>query len=286
MDTIWLFSYFFGFLVLFSSIMVVSTKNPIHSILFLVLVFCNSAAMLILLQAEFLAFLLVVVYVGAIAVLFLFVIMMIDIRLIELRRETLLYYPVGVVLVLSLSSLFFHVYRKASFYPPYFHSFYTPFIYDLGRSDSPFVFGNLLYTYLFPFFIVSSLILLVAMVGSILLTFSNTGSSIRQEYYRQVARSSIVNYLLSLIIIIFCFIVFFEKGDYLKRFFLFLQKLPFYEACFVKRQLFYFIFIMTNFYYICITPWHLGRTRGVVLFLFFVMVRSVFRILQPLLWRV
>lgn len=89
-----LFYFFFG-VALFSAIMVISARNPVHSVLFLILVFCNSAGLLILLEAEFLALIFIVVYVGAIAVLFLFVVMMLNVKITEIQDEVLQYLPIG-----------------------------------------------------------------------------------------------------------------------------------------------------------------------------------------------
>jgi NADH-quinone oxidoreductase subunit J len=87
--------YIFGSLALVSGGLVVSARNPMHSILFLVLVFCNSAGLLLLLETEFLAMLFLIVYVGAIAILFLFVVMMLNVRVTELKESILRYLPIG-----------------------------------------------------------------------------------------------------------------------------------------------------------------------------------------------
>ena len=104
------FFYLFSFVILFSAIMVVSSKNPVHSVLFLILSFFNAAGLFVLLGAEFLAMILIVVYVGAVAVLFLFVVMMLDINFIKLREGFLQYLPfgalLGIVLIVELGILF------------------------------------------------------------------------------------------------------------------------------------------------------------------------------------
>jgi NADH:ubiquinone oxidoreductase subunit 6 (subunit J) len=92
--------YIFSSIAIVSGIMVISSRNPMHSVLFLVLVFCNAAGLLLLLETEFLAMLLLIVYVGAIAVLFLFVVMMLNIRLTELNESILRYLPIGGVILL------------------------------------------------------------------------------------------------------------------------------------------------------------------------------------------
>ena len=102
--------YLFSFIAVLSALMVISSKNPVNSVLFLILSFINSAGLFVLLGAEFLAMILVVVYVGAVAVLFLFVVMMLDINFIKLREGFLQYLPfgtlLGIVLIIELSILF------------------------------------------------------------------------------------------------------------------------------------------------------------------------------------
>jgi NADH-quinone oxidoreductase subunit J len=92
--------YIFSAIAIISGSMVISARNPIHSVLFLVLVFCNAAGLLILLETEFLAMLFLVVYVGAIAVLFLFVVMMLNVRITELNESILRYIPIGGIILL------------------------------------------------------------------------------------------------------------------------------------------------------------------------------------------
>ena len=95
--------YIFSSIAIVSSLMLISARNPVHSVLFLVLVFCNAAGLLILLETEFLAMLFLVVYVGAIAVLFLFVVMMLNVRVTELNQSLLRYIPIGgLILIIFL----------------------------------------------------------------------------------------------------------------------------------------------------------------------------------------
>ena len=103
--------YLFSFVAVLSSLMVISSKNPVHCVLFLILSFVNASGLFVLLGAEFLAMILIVVYVGAVAVLFLFVVMMLDINFIKLREGFLQYLPfgslLGIVLIFELGILFF-----------------------------------------------------------------------------------------------------------------------------------------------------------------------------------
>jgi len=94
--------YFFSAILLLSGIMVISSRNPVHSVLFLILAFFNAAGLFVLLGAEFLAMILIVVYVGAVAVLFLFVVMMLDINFVELRHGFLRYLPIGALIGIVL----------------------------------------------------------------------------------------------------------------------------------------------------------------------------------------
>ena len=96
--------YIFSSIAIVSSLMLISARNPVHSVLFLVLVFCNAAGLLILLETEFLAMLFLVVYVGAIAVLFLFVVMMLNVRVTELNQSLLRYIPIGGLILINLHS--------------------------------------------------------------------------------------------------------------------------------------------------------------------------------------
>ena len=176
--------YIFSSIAIVSGIMVISSRNPMHSVLFLVLVFCNAAGLLILLEVEFLAMLFLVVYVGAIAVLFLFVVMMLNIRVTELNESVLRYIPIGGLILLIFLFEILSVINGDLV--PFFSSKLFLFESDniILNQDLNTVFwtnqidptsniealGIVLYTYYVYAFIVASLILLVAMIGAILLT--------------------------------------------------------------------------------------------------------------------
>ena len=176
--------YIFSAIAIISGSMVISARNPIHSVLFLVLVFCNAAGLLILLETEFLAMLFLVVYVGAIAVLFLFVVMMLNVRITELNESILRYIPIGgIILLIFLFEIlsvingdlvpFFSskLFVLDSDYISLNHNlnitFWSNQINPLTNVAS---LGEVLYTYYVYCFMVASLILLVAMIGAILLT--------------------------------------------------------------------------------------------------------------------
>jgi NADH-quinone oxidoreductase subunit J len=166
--------------------MVISARNPVHSVLFLILTFFNSAALFVLLGAEFLAMVLVVVYVGAVAVLFLFVVMMLDIDFAQLRKGFLSYLPIGAfvgfVLLLELLSI-----AGAWVISPDAASHAsTPTPVDMTNTEA---LGRVLYTHYVHVFQIAGMILLVAMIGAIVLTLRKREGVRRQSVSAQLART-------------------------------------------------------------------------------------------------
>lgn len=183
--------YFFSITALISSIMVISAKNPIHSILFLILVFCNAAGLLILLETEFLAMIFLIVYVGAIAVLFLFVIMMLNIKIIELNENVLRYLPIGsIIAIIFLFEIFLIIDNDLI---PIFSNvektYFEEWEYNINNLTNIEVIGILIYTHYFYLFLMSSIILLIAMVGAIVLTLHERTNLKKQEIYKQLLRN-------------------------------------------------------------------------------------------------
>jgi len=182
---------FLSFLLPLLGLLVLGSKNPVHSVLFLVLAFFNAAALLVLLGVEFLAMLFLVVYVGAVAVLFLFVVMMLNLKVEGFRQSLLNHYPVSLVLLGCL------VYLSLVLLPPFVLPPTSPLAPWDGviqwRDNLPLL-GYQLYTYQFLPLLLASLLLLVAMVGAILLTFlpSEEPTGRRQNIYRQVVRSTTI----------------------------------------------------------------------------------------------
>ena len=186
--------YFFASLALVSGVMVIQARNPVHSVLFLILVFFNVAGLLILLGLDFFAMIFLVVYVGAIAVLFLFVVMMLNIKLAEINEKRLRYLPIGGLLgILFLFEIFLIVDNDLIPLVSHSHSFflsgtfvqYSSLIESVTNIESV---GLLLYTYYFYFFIIASLILLVAMIGAIVLTMHKGVYVKRQQVFEQNTR--------------------------------------------------------------------------------------------------
>jgi NADH-quinone oxidoreductase subunit J len=188
MNAVAFFFYMFSAVLVGSAVMVVSSRNPVHSVLFLILGFVNAAGLFILLGAEFLAMILIVVYVGAVAVLFLFVVMMLDIDFAELRQGFLQYLPFGLVIALiflvelvlvastwGLASGAAQMKSAAVAVPP--------------ETMNTRALGRVLYTQYVYLFQAAGLILLVAMIGAIVLTLRERVGVKRQNIARQNART-------------------------------------------------------------------------------------------------
>lgn len=161
-----------------AGLMVVSVRNPVHSVLFLVLTFFATAGLFVLLQAEFLAAILVMVYMGAVAVLFLFVVMLLDVDFAKLRSGAVRHLPLGLMVGLVILAEFVIVLKSVEI-----HGHGAAVVGDPTKA-----LGKLLYsTYLFPFEL-ASLVLLVALVGAIVLTLRARKDALRQDVSAQIAR--------------------------------------------------------------------------------------------------
>ncbi|MTJ84120.1 MAG: NADH-quinone oxidoreductase subunit J [Telmatospirillum sp.] len=180
--------YLFAAVAVASGVMVISARNPVHAVLFLILTFFNAAGLFLLAGAEFLAMVLVVVYVGAVAVLFLFVVMLLDINYLRLREGFLQYLPTGGLIGLILLAELVLVFGGWSFAPeaPLSVGSRTP---DPSVMTNTEALGRLLYTDYFYLFQVAGLVLLVAMIGTILLTLRTRAGVRKQNIAAQVART-------------------------------------------------------------------------------------------------
>jgi NADH-quinone oxidoreductase subunit J len=177
--------YLFGFILIASAVMVVLSRNPVHSVLYLILAFFNAAAIFLIAGAEFLAMILVIVYVGAVAVLFLFVVMMLDIDFAQLREGFQRYAPFGAVVggILFLELLL--VLGAWQFSPDAQELRLSPT--PSGATNTEAI-GRVLYTDYIYLFQISGLILLVAMIGAIVLTLRERPGTKRQSVEAQLAR--------------------------------------------------------------------------------------------------
>jgi NADH-quinone oxidoreductase subunit J len=188
MEAAALFFYLFASITVASAFMVIASKNPVHSVLFLILAFVNAAALFLMLGAEFLAMILVVVYVGAVAVLFLFVVMMLDVDFVELRQGFLQYLPVGALVgVVFLVELVLVLGTWATS-PGMLRAIDAPII-SADRITNTEAIGKVLYTTYIHYFQLSGIVLLVAMIGAIVLTLRHKPNVKRQDVGAQVARA-------------------------------------------------------------------------------------------------
>lgn len=184
-----IFFYAFSAVLIASAVMVITARNPVHSVLFLILAFFNAAGLFVMLGAEFIAMIMVIVYVGAVAVLFLFVVMMLDINFAELRKGMTRHMPVGALVGFVLLAEFAWMYLG-------WHSDikadvigFQPMPLASQGITNTHALGYVLYTHFVYLFQVSGLILLVSMIGAITLTLRTRRDVRRQNIADQIARS-------------------------------------------------------------------------------------------------
>ncbi|MBV9251802.1 MAG: NADH-quinone oxidoreductase subunit J [Acetobacteraceae bacterium] len=181
-----LFFYLFSVVLLGAAAMVVSARNPVHSVLFLILAFFNAAALFLIAGAEFLAMILVIVYVGAVAVLFLFVVMMLDIDFAQLRSGFQRYLPVGATVGVVLFAELVIVLGGWHFAPSASRVLMSPAPQQMSNTEA---LGRLIYTDYIFLFQAAGFILLVAMIGAIVLTLRDRKTSRHQVIRAQLQRS-------------------------------------------------------------------------------------------------
>ncbi len=176
--------YVFASLTVFAALMVISMRNPVHSVLFLIFSFFNAAGLFILLGAEFLAMLLVIVYVGAVAVLFLFVVMMLDVNMAKARDGFMRYLPIGgIVAAVMLTELVVMIRYSVGQRITTIAS--APIPTDVTNTEA---LGHLIYTEYAYAFQMAGAILLVAMIGAIVLTLRHRPGVRRQNAAKQIGR--------------------------------------------------------------------------------------------------
>ena len=181
------FFYLFATVLIVSALMVVGSRNPVHSVLFLILAFFNAAGLFLLTGAEFLAMLLVVVYVGAVAVLFLFVVMMLDVDFAELRQGFQQYMPIGALVGLALLAELLIVFAGQAIEPGVAAAtgMPTPPVDEVSNIEA---IGRVLYTDYLYLFQAAGIVLLIAMIGAIVLTLRHKEGVKRQDIPTQNAR--------------------------------------------------------------------------------------------------
>ena len=181
------FFYLFAFIAVGSAFMVISARNPVHSVLFLILTFVNAAGLFLLTGAEFLAMILLVVYVGAVAVLFLFVVMMLDVDFAELKSGALQYAPIGAIVGLILAGELIIVTGGYAFAPQLAGTVAKP-TPDIATRHNTAALGDILYTDYLLVFQLAGLVLFVAMIGAIVLTLRRRPGVKKQDIAAQVGR--------------------------------------------------------------------------------------------------
>ena len=180
--------YFFSFLLLLSSIFVFISKNPVHSVLFLILTFCNAAGILFLFNAEFLGLVFIIIYVGAIAVLFLFVVMMLNVKIYS--SDEFYYLPFiflgGFILIVQVFLVVEKTFSNSNFWNTSLFYSFENYLDPLTSID---VLGQSLYNYYLLCFLLAGLVLLVAMIGAIVLTLNFRSQRKNELVSRQLSRS-------------------------------------------------------------------------------------------------
>jgi len=180
------FFYVFSIIAVASALMVIASRNPVHSVLFLILTFVNAAGLFMLAGAEFLALILIVVYVGAVAVLFLFVTMMLDVDFASMRQGMLQYAPIGLVVGVILLLELLLVAGSFVLSPEVAATAVVPI--DSGVQNTE-ALGRLIYTRYVFLFQGAGAVLLVAMIGAIVLTLRHKSGVRRQDVFKQTART-------------------------------------------------------------------------------------------------
>ena len=181
-----LFFYLFAGICVASACMVIAARNPVHSVLYLILAFVNAAALFVMMGAEFLAMILIVVYVGAVAVLFLFVVMMLDVDFAELKQGVLQYLPLGMLIGAIFLAELLLVVGAWVIGPGLPQAISSPIPATITNTEA---LGRVLYTQYVYYFQASGVVLLVAMIGAIVLTLRHKPNIKRQNISDQVART-------------------------------------------------------------------------------------------------
>ena len=181
-----LFFYLFAGVCVASAVMVIVSRNPVHSVLYLILAFVNASGLFVLMGAEFLGMMLIVVYVGAVAVLFLFVIMMLDVDFVELREGFIAYLPIGIVIGgIFMVELLLVVFSWV-INPGIAKQITAAIPTNVSNTEA---LGLVLYTKYVHYFQIAGMVLLVAMIGAIVLTLRHKASVKRQDINVQNART-------------------------------------------------------------------------------------------------
>ena len=186
--------YFFSLILLLSSLMVIFVQNSIYSILFLVLSFISSAGLLFLLKCEFLALMFIVIYVGAIAVLFLFVVMMLDLKTSNLKKDTLKYFPFGVIIggvfLIEILMVVGETFKQNPYTNSFLHNSYFNWYERMDTFTEIQSIGQVVYTEYVLQFLIAGNVLLLATIAAVVLTINTSAETNKtQVIFRQLSRN-------------------------------------------------------------------------------------------------
>jgi NADH-quinone oxidoreductase subunit J len=186
--------YLFSNILLFSALMVVAVQNSIYSVLFLVCCFISAASLLFILECEFIALLFIIIYVGAIAVLFLFVVMMLDIKTVNLTKNTIKYFPFGsfisIIFLFEILAIILKHFKSNPYQEKFLVNFYPNWYEKLDSLTEIEAIGQVLYTHYVLQFLIAGYILFLAVVGSIVLTINPPSKKTKSQIiYRQISRN-------------------------------------------------------------------------------------------------
>jgi len=191
--------FFFSLVLIFSAFSIITVQNPIYSVLFLVLNFLTASGLLFLLECEFLALLFIIIYVGAIAVLFLFVIMMLDLKILSTSKDIFKYLPVGSFIggafFLLVTNIILDEFSLNSYFSCSlgldFVNLYTNWYSNIDYFTDIQAIGQLLYTHYVIQFLIAGIILLLAVLGSVSLTMNNESQQIKKQmFFKQISRNN------------------------------------------------------------------------------------------------
>ena len=187
-----------SFILILSALAIITVQNPIYSVLFLVLNFVTAAGLLFLLECEFLSLLFIVIYVGAIAVLFLFVIMMLDVKILGGSKDFFKYIPIGSfiggIFLFEISLIIHQTFENGAYFNTQFGidsvNFHNNYYLDIDFFTDIMSIGQLMYTYYIVQFLAAGFILLLAVIGAVVLTMNNKSQTTKKQiFFKQISRS-------------------------------------------------------------------------------------------------
>ena len=185
--------YFFSLILILSSFMVIIVQNAVHSVLFLVLSFISSASLLFLLECEFVALLFIMIYVGAIAVLFLFVVMMLDVKTLNIKKDIVKYFPfgsfIGIIFLTEILLVVSDTFKTNPYINSSLFNYYTNWLDKIDSLTELESIGQLLYTHYVLQFLIAGNILLLSVIGAVSLTINTNYITKKQIIFKQLSRT-------------------------------------------------------------------------------------------------